>query len=74
MAKLDPKHVSYWDGMQERDLQVIIAQHTMENGKYLKSINNTLNWFFWIFIIGLVIWIIGGILSHQPTPVPVSPY
>lgn len=47
--------------MSDRELQETSAYFANENEKHLRTINNTLNWFFWIFIISLAIYIISVI-------------
>ena len=49
----------------DRELQEDIAYFTNEGEKHLRNINNTLNWFFWIFIISIAIWIISAIMSSN---------
>lgn len=55
----------------DRELQEDIAYFTNESEKHLRNISNVLNWFFWMFIIGLalsiVVFIIGNNASSAPT-------
>jgi hypothetical protein len=56
----------------DRELQETIAYFSNENEKHLRGINNTLNWFFWIFIFSFLLWIISAVISKRTISIHAS--